>query len=143
MKKLKSIADNTQETEICRKGGLPPLALITLNCRLSARHRRSSGNAKHMLGLQQSASAGINRASQPVNLRMLSSIRWCAPDPQHCGWISYFGCMRRTKLQMPIFSSGATCVRSSRGSSRPATSVGLRPLGTSQNRPSSSRIRCA
>ncbi len=47
----------------------------------------------------------------------------------------YFGWILSVKLQTPIFSSGCTMVRSSRGSSRPETRVGLRPLEVSQKRP--------
>ena len=45
---------------------------------------------------------------------------------------SYFGWIRKVKLQMPTFSSGWTMVRWSRGISRPETSVGFLPLGVSQ-----------
>jgi hypothetical protein len=52
-----------------------------------------------------------------------------ATDPSYFGWIL------NVKLHTPIFSSGWTMVRSSRGISRPETRVGFRPLEVSQKRP--------
>src|ERR1043165_8191327 len=55
----------------------------------------------------------------------------------------HFGWMRRVKLAISILSSGRTSVRSSRGTLRPATKVGLRPLGVNQKRPVLSRSKVA